>query len=84
MFYLAGKTEDLIPGPNLSDSSEKQFRRGKRGSRIYRSSCNNDQIVRTSKDHHKLKKTKYLKLMNLELFCVGEEEKELTEIIPFI
>ena len=78
MFYLAGKTEDSIPGPNLSDSSEQQFRIRKRGSGIYRSSCNNDQIVRTSKDHCQLNKTKYLKLMNLKPFCVGEDEKVRT------
>ena len=51
MFYLADKTEDYSLGRSLSDSSEKLPQRGKGGTRAYRSFCNKDQVVRTSKDY---------------------------------
>ena len=49
MFYLADKTEDLSPGRNVFDNSKGLLWRGKGGARIYRSSCNKDHVVETSR-----------------------------------
>ena len=43
MFYL-DKTEALSPAHGISDNSERQFRKGKWGAKIYRSFCNKNQI----------------------------------------
>ena len=51
MFYMVDKTEDLSPGCSLSDSSERLLWRGEGEVRIYRSFCNKDEIVKTSKDY---------------------------------
>ena len=48
MFYLADKTEDWCLGPSLTDSSEKLLSRGKGGTKMYRSFCNKDQVVKDS------------------------------------
>ena len=48
---LDGLAEDLSPGGSLSDSSEGPLLRGEGGARIYRSFCNKDRVVRTSKDY---------------------------------
>ena len=44
MFYLVDKTEALSPEHGISDNSERQFRKGKWGAKIYRSFCNKDQV----------------------------------------
>ena len=51
MFYSVNKTEDLSPGGSLSDSSEGLLQRGREGARVYRSFCNKEQVVGTSKDY---------------------------------
>ena len=51
MFYSADKTEDLSLGHSISDSSETLLQRGKGGAGTYRSFCNEDQVVGTSKDY---------------------------------
>ena len=51
-YILFGRfSEDLSPEDGLSDRSEGVLRRGKEGDRIYRSFCNKNQVVRTSKDY---------------------------------
>lgn len=55
----------------LRDCSEE----ARRGARIYRNFCNKDQIARTSKDDCSLKETVDLRLRNLGLFYVQEDEK---------
>ena len=45
--------------------------------------CNKDQVVGASKDYCWLRKTRYLKLRNLVLFCVWEDAKpSLIKTIP--
>ena len=46
---FCGLAEDLSPGDSLSDSSEGLLLRGKGGTRVYRSFCNKNQVVSTSK-----------------------------------
>ena len=45
------------------------------GARLYGSFVTNWQVVRTSKDHCILKKTRYPKLRNLELFYIWEDSR---------
>lgn len=68
MFYLEDKTEDLSLGHSPSDSSERLLRRDKGGARIYKSFCNKDQVVRTSKDYSSLQKIRYLKKFSAFLY----------------
>ena len=49
IFYSVDKTEDLSLGDSISDNSEKLLLGGDGGARIYRSFCNKDQVVKTSK-----------------------------------
>ena len=60
MLYSEDKTEDLSPGHSLSDGSEGWLWRGEGGARIYRSFCNRDQLVATSKDHYSQKEARHL------------------------
>ena len=46
---LADKTKDLSPRHSISDSSEGLLQTGKGGVEIYRSFCNNNQVIWTSK-----------------------------------
>ena len=66
--------EDFSPGYSISSNSEKLLPKRQMGSQeIYRSFCNKDQVVGTSKDYWLLMKTRYPKLRNLALFCVLED-----------
>ena len=47
--FLADKPKDLSQGHGISDSSEGLLQMGKGKVEIYRSFCNKDQVVRTSK-----------------------------------
>ena len=49
MFYSVDKTEDLSLGCSLSLRGCSEEARG--GARIYRTFCNEDQVVGTSKDY---------------------------------
>ena len=51
MFYSVDKTEDVSPEDSLSDSSEGTAPKSKGGARMYRSFCNKNQGVRTSKHY---------------------------------
>ena len=51
MLYSVDKTEDLSLEDSLGDRSERLLPRGKGGARTYRSFCNKDQVVGTSKDY---------------------------------
>ena len=69
---FGGQNWGLKPGtPPLS--SERLLQRGKGGARLCKSFYNKEQVVGTSKDYWLLKKTRYLKLMNLALFYVWED-----------
>lgn len=45
-------SKDFSPGHSISDYSKRQLHRGKGGARIYRSVCNKDQVIGTSKDYY--------------------------------
>ena len=51
MFYLVGILRASSLEDSLSDNSKGPLRRGKGEARIYRSFCNKDQVVGTSKDY---------------------------------
>ena len=65
---FGGYTEDSHPVDTLSNHSAGLLQRAKGGASIYRSFCNKNQVVGTSKYCCYLKKTRHLKLMNLMHF----------------
>ena len=58
--FILCLTEYCSLGNSLSNSSEGLLQRGKEGAKIYRSFCNKNQAVGTSKDDSSLKKTRHL------------------------
>ena len=71
---FSGQTEDLSLGYSLSESSGGLLGRGEGGTRMHRSFCNKEQVVRTSKDFCWLKKTRHLKSRNW-LFYIWEDAR---------
>ena len=52
MFYMVDLLRTSGPGDSISDNSERLLCGGDGGARIFKSFCNKDQVVRTSKDYH--------------------------------
>lgn len=50
--FLGRLSEYFKPRSNLSDSSKRLLQGGKEETRIYRCSCNKDQLVGTSEDYY--------------------------------
>ena len=72
--YLVDKTDDLSTVHGVSDNSERLLQRGKEGSQGIHEFLQ-QRPDRTSKDGCSLKETMDLRLRNLGLFYVWEDEQ---------
>ena len=83
-YALLGRlAKEVNPEDSLSDSSDELRGKGQAG--IYRSSCNENQAVRTSKDYCSWKNSRHLKLMNLVLYVNGKtQESGLLKIVTSV
>ena len=52
MFYSANILRTSSLGGSISNNSERLFKEARGEARIYRSFCNKDQVVGTSKDYY--------------------------------
>ena len=86
LLYMAGFFRTLCQGDRISNDPERIAPRRWGEESGYIEACNKGQVVWTSKYYCRLRKTRYLKLLNLALFYVWGKMQEcrLTEIIPFI
>ena len=76
LFYSADFLRNSSPGHSISDNVEKTVPEKQGGQPEYIGIfATKDQVVGTSKGYCKLKKTRYLKLRNLVLFCVWEDTR---------
>ena len=74
-----------MPGDRLSDNSEGLLWRGKRGVRRYRSFCNKDWVVQTSKRAQLVKEKRISQVNEFNTFpCMIRYESGLIEIIHLI
>ena len=70
--FFGGLNWGLRPGTEHLGSSGDQSEEASRGARIYKSFCNKDQVVRTSKDYCWLKRARLSQIKEFHaLLCIG-------------